>query len=46
MDNPNGQLIKLTILKIIFWFDRSHISYRGNEILAKDINDLLSSLNK
>ncbi|OUM60162.1 carbohydrate esterase family 16 protein [Piromyces sp. E2] len=36
---------KTANLKNYFWLDRSHISFRGNEILAKDINDLLSSIN-
>lgn len=33
-------------LKKFFWSDYSHISYRANQILAKDIYDLLISLNK
>jgi len=29
-----------------FWRDFTHISNKGHKILAEDINDLLSSINK
>jgi len=31
-------------LKYFFWVDDYHLSYRGNEIIAEDINALLNSL--
>lgn len=33
-------------IKNYFWIDQSHLTFLGNKILAKSINDLLNLINK
>jgi len=44
--NNWSQNKKTQMLEFSLWSDASHLSYNGNKVIAKDMNDLLSSITK